>query len=157
MKKFYSPCSLIAAGKTFYHFLAVAGFVSMVSLLTGWVAADPSSGPSDHFLSSPGTDQNVSTAVAAAVVEAYKWQVSKDQSNLPKGYFISKDALMWILQDGGHNGVYFYPGYTASGRYCLVAEGGKSEGANYKINQGVDGRRVMSESTCPTDCGALTR
>lgn len=155
MKKVSLPPT-ISAGKLCYHFFAVVGMISSIGLLISWIAVEQPS--ADKAVFEPAAkDVNVSTAEAAAAVEAYRWRVGKDQSGMPKGYFISKDALMWLLQDQNFNGVYFYPGFNASGKFCLVAEGGRTENAGYRPVEGIEGKRIMSESLCPTDCGALTK
>lgn len=76
---------------------------------------------------------------------------------MPKGYFISRVALDWVLQDESNNGVYVYPAINASGAVCVVIEPGSSATASYRPTEGVAGRVVMSESPCPTDCGNLMR
>ncbi len=156
MEKF-SLQRMTASGKLCYHFLALVGLVSTISLLLSWISADAGTKLFRSASEPAVKDVNVSTAEAAASVEAYKWRVGKDQTGLPKGYFMSRESLMKLLQDPNNNGVYFYPGYSSAGKFCLVAEGGRSENAGYKAVDGVDGMRIMSESICPTDCGNLTK
>lgn len=154
MKKF-SLRRPVSVGKLCYHFFAVVGMISSFALMISWVSDRT---PSVDPLPSAGTkDVNVSTAEAAASVEAYKWRVSKDQTGMPKGYFMSRESLMWLLQDPNNNGIYFYPGFNGAGRFCMIAEGGRSDNAGQRIVDGIDGRRMMSESLCPTDCGSLAR
>lgn len=156
MKKF-SLRRISVSGKLCYHFFAVVGMISSIGLLISWITVNESSDQITVLAEPASKDINVSTAEAAAAVEAYKWKILKDASDLPRGYFISRDAVQWLLQDPNNNGVYVYPGYAATGKYCLIVEGGRADNAGQRIVEGMDGKRVKSETLCPTDCGSLAR
>lgn len=148
---------MVTSGKLYYHFFAVVGMISSIGLLISWISVDDPVEQVTVLAEPSAKDVNVSTAEAAAAVEAYKWRVSKDATDLPRGYFISRESLQWLLQDPNNNGVYIYPGFTAASRFCLIAEGGRADNAGQRIVEGLDGKRVMSETLCPNDCGTLAR
>jgi hypothetical protein len=144
------------SGKILYHLFAVTGMITVCGLLISWGSTEGSSSSSyKTLLASP--DVNITTVDAAAMIEAYRWRVNKNQDGMPRGYFISKESINWLLQNQAFNGIYVYPAYNNAEKFCTVVEGGKSTVATYRILEGIDGRRIMSESTCPTDCGTLTR
>lgn len=143
------------SGKVLYHLFAVTGMVTVCGLLISWGSPETKSTESTESINAP--DVNISTVDAAAMIEAYRWRVSKNQDGLPRGYFISKESINWLLQNQAFNGIYVYPAFNSSEKFCTVIEGGKSNVATYRIVEGIEGRRIMSESTCPTDCGTLTR
>ena len=143
------------SGKIIYHLFAITGMATVCGLLISWGSPEKQTVESRESLVSP--DVNITTVDAAAMIEAYRWRVSKNQDGMPRGYFISKESINWLLQNQAFNGIYVYPAFNSAEKFCTVLEGGKSTVATYRIVEGIDGRRIMSESTCPTDCGTLTR
>lgn len=144
------------SGKILYHLFAVTGMITVSGLLISWGSTDANSSDS-QTASSLSPDVNITTVDAAAMIEAYRWRVSKNQDGMPRGYFISKESINWLLQNQAFNGIYVYPAFNSAEKFCTVLEGGRSAVATYRIVEGIEGRRIMSESTCPTDCGTLTR
>lgn len=144
------------SGKILYHLFAVTGMITVSGLLISWGSTDANSSDS-KTASSLSPDVNITTVDAAAMIEAYRWRVSKNQDGMPRGYFISKESINWLLQNQAFNGIYVYPAFNSAEKFCTVLEGGRSAVATYRIVEGIEGRRIMSESTCPTDCGTLTR
>ena len=118
------------SGKILYHLFAVTGMITVSGLLISWGATESaSSGSKDASLASP--DVNITTVDAAAIIEAYKWRVSKNQDGMPRGYFISKESINWLLQNQSFNGSYVYPEFNRAERFWTVVEGGKSAVGNY--------------------------
>ncbi|MFN0187780.1 MAG: hypothetical protein ACKVQV_03685 [Bacteroidia bacterium] len=144
--------------RLFYHFFAITGMVGSLLFAISW--SGEKAIDNSIVSSSIGTnpDVNVAPASAKGFVDAFQLRYAKEGSpSLPKGYFISKAALDWVLQDESNNGVYVYPAINASGAVCVVVEPGSSANASYRPTEGIAGRVVMSESPCPTDCGSLMR
>ncbi|MBK9319821.1 MAG: hypothetical protein IPM91_14115 [Bacteroidetes bacterium] len=61
------------------------------------------------------------------------------------------------MENEENNGVYVYPAINAEGNVCSIIEGGVSKVNTFRVMEGVEGRHIINESMCPTDCGNLMR
>ena len=132
--------------------LALVGAFTICSMMISW-------NTSGKFLDrkSFSLDVNVSKETAQAYINAYKVRYFQNDGAMPKGFFISRSAVNYILDDQAHNGIYIYPALNSKNEVCTILEGGSSRSFTYKIMEGIQGRVMMSESTCPTDCGSLLK
>jgi hypothetical protein len=139
-----------------YHFFAVTGVISSFFFIVSWSNAkvDTKESLSSDLEISP--DVNVSTESAKAYISAYGRRFVKEGDEAPpKGFFISRASISWLLEDANMNGIYVYPAVNAQGVVCSMVECGISRNASHRIVEGIAGRVVMSESPCPNDCGSL--
>lgn len=141
-----------------YHFFAVIGVLSSFFFIVSWSDVKLNANESGKINSEMTPDGNVSPENALSFINAYKARFVREGGEVPpKGYFISKASINWLLENESLNGIYVYPAVNAQGVVCTVLEGGTSDNASFNIVEGVAGRVVMSASPCPNDCGSLIR
>jgi hypothetical protein len=157
MKNIFSPKSNYSI-RVIYHFFAITGVVSSLFFVVSWSDAKLNKNDSAIENMERTPDVNVSPENATAFINAFKGRFVREGSEAPpKGYFITKAAINWLLENESLNGIYVYPAVNAEGVVCAVIEGGVSANATHAIMEGVAGRVIMSASPCPNDCGSLAR
>jgi hypothetical protein len=119
--------------------------MAIIALLSGWRFSTPL-----H----DSLDQNINDEDARRMINAFQERYSNQNNPLPKGYFLSRAAINWMLDDPNKNGIYIYNA-DDKGRFCTVVEPGISRNASFRVNENVHSRIVITESMCPTDCGSL--
>lgn len=142
-------------GKLCYHFCAIVGLVSIVGIFISWNKAEPSANAGGIAPFLVVKDYTVPNWQAAAAIEAYKWRINATKDSVAAGYFISKEAINFMLKDVRNNGVFVYPGFNGAGKFCLVAEGFNLTGAGF--TERADYKIVMCETSCPKDCGTFQK
>ncbi|MBK9636687.1 MAG: hypothetical protein IPO63_02280 [Bacteroidetes bacterium] len=142
--------------RVMYHFFAITGVISSFFFLVSWSDAKVDLKESPHEIMAMAPDVNISSESASAFINAYGKRFIKEGNEAPpKGYFISRASISWLLENANLNGIYVYPAVNAQGIVCSIVEGGISRDATHRILEGVAGRVIMSESPCPNDCGSL--
>lgn len=142
--------------RVMYHFFAITGVISSFFFLVSWSNAKENTQGSEinNVMISP--DVNISSENATAFINAFGKRFIKEGNEAPpKGFFISRASISWLLENANLNGIYVYPAVNAQGVVCSIVEGGISRDATHRILEGVTGRVIMSESPCPNDCGSL--
>lgn len=124
---------------------SLIGMLAVLAVLSGWQFPK-------HVHDSK--DQNVGEEDARRMINAFQERYSNQNNQLPKGYFLSRAAINWMLEDPNKNGIYIYNA-DDKGRICTVVEPGISRNASFRVNENVNSRVVITESMCPTDCGSL--
>lgn len=155
MKNIFSPKWNYSI-RVMYHFFAITGVISSFFFIVSWSDAKENSNEciKNNLVMTP--DGNVSAQDATSYINAYRSRFIREGGEAPpKGYFISKRAIEWLLENESLNGIYVYPAVNAEGAVCTVVEGGSSGNASFNSSEGITGRVVMSTSPCPNDCGSL--
>ncbi len=147
--------NLLKPVKFIYHFFALTGFITTLVTLISWSGPEQEINPSAPVVNNRIPDVNITGRNAKDYIAAYRTAYLGTESRLPKGYFISRQAINWLLSNENLGGIYVYPALTPQGVICTVLEGGNNANAKYSIIEGIEGRVMMSESTCPNDCGSL--
>lgn len=141
-----------------YHFFAVVGVISSFFFIVSWSDAKVSNEVNLKENMAMPAEVNISAESARAFISSFGKRFVKPGNEVPpKGYFISRASISWLLENTNLNGIYVYPAVNAQGVVCAVAEGGISGNASFNIVEGIAGRTVMSDSPCPNDCGTLGR
>jgi len=125
--------------------------------LISWVFPGGNSNSRTVASSSPAPDVNIARAGAVNFINAYRDRYFKSDQDVPKGFFISRAAINWLLENEENNGIYMYPALNAEGKVCSILEGGVSAVDSFRVMEGVEGRQIINQSMCPTDCGNLMR
>ncbi len=142
--------------RVMYHFFAITGVISSFFFIVSWSDAKVNTNESVQRNVEVSPDVNIPSESATAFINAYGKRYNKEGGETPpKGYFISRASISWLLENANLNGIYVYPAVNAQGVVCSIVEGGISRNASHKIIEGVTGRVIMSESPCPNDCGSL--
>ena len=144
--------------RVMYHFFAITGVVSSLFFIVSWGDAKVITHASNKDNMEKTPDVNVSPENASSFINAFRSRFVREGAEAPpKGYFITKASINWLLENESLNGIYVYPAINAQGVVCAVIEGGTSQNASHSIMEGVAGRVIMSASPCPNDCGSLAR
>lgn len=144
--------------RVIYHFFAITGIVSSFFIIVSWSENKLNNEVKLNENLAISSDVNISEENARAFIGAYGKRFVKPGNEVPpKGFFISRASIFWLLENANLNGIYVYPAVNAQGVVCAVAEGGISGSASFNIVEGITGRTVMSDSPCPNDCGLLGR
>lgn len=136
---------------------SIIGVLSVLSILISWVMPENEKSETKARSSFVSPDGNLTKPECLALINAYRDRFFKNSPEVPKGFFLSRAAINWVLQNETNNGIYVYPAMNAEGKVCTVFEGGVSPDTEFRMVEGLEGRHVVSESMCPTDCGSLMR
>jgi hypothetical protein len=142
--------------RVMYHFFAITGVISSLFFIVSWSEGKVNAFESSKVIPGKSPDTNVATETAKAFITDYSRRFVKGEVP-PKGYFVSRAAISWLLEDVSLNGIYVYPAVNGQGVVCAIVEGGTSPNASHNVVEGIAGRVVMTDSPCPTDCGSLMR
>lgn len=139
------------------NMFSIIGVFSVLFILISW--AFPAGKNNDQQLefSTPAPDVNIAKEGAVLFINAYRDRYFKNEQNVPKGFFISRAAIKWLLENEEYNGIYVYPALNAEGNVCSILEGGVSAVNTFRVIEGIEGRQIVNESMCPTDCGGLMK
>lgn len=83
----------------------------------------------------------ITKAVAVNFINTYHKRYFKSEQNAVKGFFISRAAITWLLENEENNGVYVYPAINAEGN--VYFDWRWSEHSKYfSVMEGVEGRHI---------------
>lgn len=146
-----------SAVKLIRNIFSIIGMVSVFAMMISWARPEKTSRTLVEKPLLPSPDMNIAKAECINFINAYRDRYFKGEENAPKGYFISRATINWLLENETNTGIYVYPALNNEGVFCTIVEGGVSTVAQFRVVEGVEGRQIISESMCPTDCGNLMR